>query len=660
MNEQQANRLFEQAIGALQSGQAAEAERTLKKLDNAIPSNPGIIYYLGVAASLQGRKEQAINIYDRVIRLHPQFVEAYNNKGLDLNSLGRHQEASEQFKKAIQIRSDFVEAYQNLGVAFNSLCRYEDAVTQFLSVLRFRPNSSDALTSMGRSLAELNRHDEALSALFKAIEINPVDAKAFKNIGRLYSDAKLYDKSIDAYSKALAIDSDLEWTMGDFMHVQTKICDWRGYDQSVKNLARLIETGKKSTSPFPSLGFFDSAILQRKASEIYISHKYPIWRQKRMHSPKKPRTRVGYISGDFGDHAVAYLMSGVIESHDRSRVEVYGFDIGNLGQSAARTRIVSAFDKHYELSTLSDPQAIELIRGLQIDIIVDLTGHTKGARTTILANCPAPIQVNYLGYPGTMGAPYIDYIIGDSTLIPKELQHGYTEKIAYLPDCFQANDSSRTIAPAQTRASFGLDESSFVYGCFNQCVKFTPEVFSVWLSILKQVPNSVLWLIEESELQVQNLRKFAEENGVSSHRLIFTGKLPYAEHLARYALMDVALDTMPFNGGTTTSDALWGCAPVLTCIGETFAGRMTASLLNAIGLPELITQSLGEYESLAVELGTNPEKLAAIQKKLRDNRSMTPLFNTVRFTRNLENAYEKMLARHQEGLPPDHIYVPHS
>lgn len=366
---------------------------------------------------------------------------------------------------------------------------------------------------------------------------------------------------------------------------------------------------------------------------------------------------IGYISCDYAEHPVTYLTTGLIERHDRDRFNVYGLDIGHRASSPARDRIQSAFDEFYKLGDLSDVQAAEFIDNLGLDVLVDLTGHTKDARQNILARHPAALQVNFLGFPGTMGAPYIDYIIGDAVLIPEGNQEGFSEKVAYMPDCFQANDSRREIVKPRERIDFGLPENGFVFGCFNQSFKFTPQIFATWMSILKEVPESVLWLIEENELQVTNLKKLAVNEGVSSDRIIFTGRLPYPEHLARYALMDLALDTLPFNGGTTTSDALWGGAPVITCIGETFAGRMAASILSAIGLPELITDSLDEYKCLAIELATKPAKLDDIRKKLIKNRLTTPLFDTERFTRNLEKAYEAMVARHRDGLVPDHFSV---
>lgn len=690
MNENQANQFFEQAVGLLQAGKLVEAERILKRIDHALPSQPSIIYYLAIAASLQGKKESAINLYSRVIQLYPQFVEAYNNRGLDLNALGRCQEAADSFHMAIQIRPDFVEAHSNLGVVLNELGSYEEALASFLAVLQMLPNHVDALVNVSTSLLHMKRYAEAEQVLLKAVSVNPEDVTAITNMGNLYALLKRWDEAAMAYQKALELEPnrsdalsglgtlcaetkqwdaaislctkalqlkpDTKWLAGTLLHSRMQVCDWQGFDASVSCVFSNLELGRKALMPFPNLGLASSIAQQKQCAEIYTrSELAPCARPRLRYEHCK--IRVGYMSCDFKRHPISYLMTGVIELHDRERFEIHGIDIGRDDRSDERQRLLQAFDRMHDVSAMSDPEIAELIRELEIDVLIDLTGLTSGARTNILASHPAPVQINYLGFPGTMGAPFIDYIIGDPILIPPEAQVGYSEKIAYLPECFQANDSQRAIGQVRDRASFGLAASAFVFGCFNQCFKITPQIFSVWLSVLKQVPGSVLWLIEESETQANNLRSYAAAQGFSVDRLIFTGKLPYAEHLARYALMDLALDTLPFNGGTTTSDALWGGAPVLTCIGETFAGRMAASLLNTVGLPELVTQSLESYEALAVALATNPGKLDTIRQTLAANRLTMPLFDTQRFTRHLENAYEQMMDRSRQGLPPDHIYA---
>lgn len=624
MNEVKANQYLDQALELLKQGHADQAEVLLKKIDSAIPSHPRIVYFLGVCASMQGNKAKAIAFYDRVIRIYPQFVEAYNNRGLDLLALGRYRDALRSFYEAIGMRPDFVEAYLNLGVV----------------------------------LVRLGQYDEAMTAYRHSLELRANNPNAFSNLGDLYLLRDQSAEALQSYVNAFALDPDTKWLGGSIILTRMKLGNWPGLNEVIKTTLERVQAGERASQPFPMLSFSPSLMLQKKCAEVYSQSEYSMSTRHHMQLARHMRIRLGYLSCDFKEHPVSYLMAGVLATHNRDRFEVIGFDIGEPVDSSTRQRVVATFDDFERVGDRSDDEIAELIHHHEIDILIDLVGHTKGARTGILARKPAPIQVNYLGFPGTMGANFIDYVIGDPLLIPQEFQSGYSEKVVYLPECFQANDNKRLIAPVKDRSYYGLSDSVFVFGAFTQGIKLTADVFTIWLSILKQVPDSVLWLVKENDDQVNNLRAFANRQNVSTDRLIFAGKLPYAEHLARYALVELALDTVPFNGGATTSDALWGGAPVLTCVGEAFAGRMSASLLNTVGLPELITTSLTEYEAMAVDLATNPAKLNAIRQKLKDNRLTSSLFDTPRFTRHLENAYEQMLERHLKRLAPDHIYVP--
>lgn len=695
MNEQQANQLFAQAFQALQAGKPVEAERILKKLDNAIPGNPGIIYYLGVTASLQGRKEQAINIYERVIRLNPQFVEAYNNQGLDFDYLGMHQEAAARFKRALEIRSDFVEAYQNLGVSLNHLKRYEEALQSFLRALHLRPNFGDALVSMGGALIGLKRYTDAEQALKSAIDINPGDSKAYYNLGMLLVEVKRYDEarlayeealhlnpqytdayqnlaalhstlgahteSISAYKKALDLDSSIKWLPGLLLHAEMKICDWHAYAQSLEKLISPDMLKNRVAAPFTLLGLPSSPLAQKVCAETYTHsetqppHYTP---QPSLQVRHHNKTRIAYLSADYYSHATIHLMSELFELHDRGNFEVFGICYGRSPQDQVRAQVAAKFDQFIEIGDKTDAEIAELIRSLEIDIAVDLKGHTQDARLGIFASRIAPVQLHYLGYPGTTGAQFIDYLIADSTLIPEDHQIGYTEKIVYLPDTYQVNNRLLEIAKTtDTRQDHGLPEEGFVFCCFNNNWKITPDLFDIWMKILIQVDQSVLWLFMENATAASNLIKEAISRGVNPDRLIFANKLPIDQHLARHKHADLFLDTIYCNAHTTASDALRSGLPVLTKLGNTYAGRVASSLLNAIGLPELITHTVDEYEALAINLATKPDRLSIIKSKLATNRNTTPLFDTPRFVRNLENAYKQMLERHQQGLMPDHIYV---
>lgn len=660
MNETQANQLFEQAIAELQTGKPAAAETILKKLDKAIPSNVGIIYYLGVAASLLGRKEQAIGIYDRVIRLNPKFIEAYNNKGLDLTYLGNYIEATASFESAIQLRPDFIEAYQNLGVAFNELKLYEKALHTFLNALHLSPNNADVLTGMGSSLIGLKRYTDAEDVLRKAIEIDNNNSQAHYNLGVLYSDTQKYVDCISAYSKSLKLDNHIKWLQGLLLFAKMQICDWNDYSTATNELLCSVNNKTKCATPFTLLGLPSSLAEQKLCAEIYTNSKYspPTQRAKARPKPNQDRIKIAYCSADFFNHATAYLMAELLELHDRSRFEIIGVCYGRSPSDKMRNRLAKSFDKFFEVANQSDQEIAKLIQDMEVDIAVDLKGHTQDSRLGIFASRPAPIQIHYLGYPGTIGASFIDYLIADPVLVPEQHRQFYKEKIVYLPDSYQVNDRLRSIGPSNcSRHILGLPEQGFVFCCFNNNWKITPDIFDLWMSILKQVDGSVLWLFKDNDAAANNLMQEAKIRGIEPDRLVFAEKLPLEQHLARLKHADLFLDTIHCNAHTTASDALWAGLPVLTKIGDTYASRVASSLLKAIGLPELISHSLKEYETMAIGLATNVRKINAIKQKLSDNRLSTPLFDTPRFTKNLESAYQQMMQRHQVGLSPDHIFV---
>jgi predicted O-linked N-acetylglucosamine transferase (SPINDLY family) len=436
-----------------------------------------------------------------------------------------------------------------------------------------------------------------------------------------------------------------------------RVCSWHDFDSDLERFERIVESGTGAVAPFVFCVASSSALLQRRNAQLQTSHR------RRRNSPLPPlpsyeheRIRLGYFSADFHEHATAHLMAGLIESHDRTRFEVVGFSFGDSVRDSMRTRLEGAFDRFIEVDTIPDAAVAALARSLEIDIAVDLKGFTEDARPEIFAMRPAPIIVNYLGYPGTLGADYVDYLIADSVLVPEEDRQHYAEKIAYLPHSYQANDRKRPIAAeTPSAADCGLPDRAFVFCCFNASYKITPEVFDVWCLLLNRIAGSVLWLLHDNAAAVKNLRAEAAARGIAPNRLIFAERLRLADHLARHRRADLFLDTLPCNAHTGASDALWAGLPILTCRGETFAGRVAASLLDSAGLPELITPNLEAYEEMALELAMNPERLARFKEKLAANRLTCPLFDTERFARAIESAYQTMWMRHRLGLPPEHM-----
>jgi predicted O-linked N-acetylglucosamine transferase (SPINDLY family) len=561
--------------------------------------------------------------------------------------------------QSIQLKPDYAEAWFARGIALQDLKQYEEALASYEQAIKLTPYFAEAWSNRGLTLQALKRYDEAISHYEQAIQLKPDYAEAWSNKGFTLYKLKRYEEAIAHYDKALSFRPNIDWLLGDLLHAKMKICNWSGLIESLDVISKKLVAEEWIATPFVLLSLIDNNWQHKKCSEIYIQSRYPFNPVLKpiLKRPQSHKIRVGYFSADFKNHPVAILTAELFELHDRSQFEIYGFSFGVDDKSPMRLRLSQTFNQFIDVSDMSDLEIAELSRNLQIDIAVDLGGHTQNSRTGIFSYRAAPIQISYIGYIGTMGAEYYDYLLADKTTIPDELQNFYTEKIAYLPS-YQVNDRKRTISERQfTREELGLPETGFVFCCLNDNYKILPSAFDGWLRILNAVEGSVLFLLADNEWAKANLIDEASLRGLDTTRLIFGGRISAEEYRSRYLVCDLFLDTFPYNAGTTASDALWVGLPVLTLMGQSFVSRMAASLLNAIGLPELITNTQKEYEALAIELATNPQKLAEIKLKLANNRLTTPLFDTPRFTKNLESAYLKMHERYLEGLPPECIYV---
>lgn len=654
---QRAKEHFVVGLEALEKQAYAQAAVAFEQSLTYIPERASTLINLQAVYVKLKRLDEAWDLTERILRLEPSSPEAYLNAGNVLKERFEWSGAREYFDKAIALSPRYESAWNNRGALFLQNRMFAEAEHDFKRALELNPNNDEIHNNLGNLYLSLKNYKKAEESYKNALRISR-SGHALFNLGSLYAaEHKDFDRAISCFEEAVQSTYSIDWLAGAYLASKARVCDWNGFSALRDGVREGVETNRASIIPFDALCFFASPQLLKRSAELYVERKCVQSKYTKTRYEHK-KIRIGYLSSDFSDHAVSHLMAGVFRCHDSELFEMHGFDIGFDDESNVRRRVVGSFFKFHSISSMTDQEASDLIRQQEIDILIDLNGHSRWARTELLARKPAPIQVNYLGFPGTMGAPaFMDYIIADEVLIPPDCQNQYSEKIIYLPDSFQANDSERAIGGNRGRASFGLDDSCFVFGCFSHSGKLNPETFGVWASILKGVPDSVLWLINENPRQVDNLRSFVANLGVDLDRLVFTDPLPYSEHLARYQLIDLVLDTMPFNGGTTTSDALWGGAPVLTCIGECFSGRMSASLLSAINLPELITHSVQEYEERAIELAMNRESLGKIRQKLANNRLVTPLFDTERFTKNLEAAYRAVWSRHQAGMAPDHIFV---
>lgn len=496
-------------------------------------------------------------------------------------------------------------------------------------------------------------------ALTNALILEPNYIEAHRDKGTILLELKRYTETLASYDTAISLQPNIEFLHGSRLHTKMQICQWDHFSKLLTQLTKKIENHEKVCIPFSVLSLTDNPVLQRKAAEIYIQEKYSSPNSlTTLHKyPKHPKIRIGYFSADFRNHPVAYLTAELFETHDRNKFEITAFSFGPDSTDSMRLRLENGFDHFLDVRHLSDKEVALLSRDKEIDIAIDLGGHTEHARTGIFALRAAPIQLSYIGYLGTMGAYFYDYLIADKTIIPEQNQQFYSEKIIYLPS-YQVNDSKQTISDKVfTRKEMGLPETGFVFCCFNNNYKITPQTFDSWIRILNQVKDSVLFLYGDNDLAKTNLKKEALSRGLNPERLIFGKRLPIPEYLARYRSADLFLDTLPYNAGTTASDALRMGLPILTCTSHSFASRYAASLLTAVDLTELITTSPEQYEALAIKLATHPDILKHLKSKLSANLPNSPLYDIKAFTRHIESAYTTIYENHLSELVPENIYI---
>jgi len=609
----------------------------------------------GAALSALKRHTEALASYDRALAITPTLVEALNNRGGALKDLGRFDEALASYDRALAIKPDLAITHYNRGTALSALRRNEEALASYDRALVLKRDFAEALNNRGGALSALKRHEEALPSYDRALAIEPAFAEALQNRGAALTYLGRHEAAIKDLERALNLNADLPFAKGMLLHSRMHCCDWRTFEDESGRVIAEVRAGQRGAEPFALLGISDSAPDQLRCSQTWVHDQCPptastVWTGGQY---RHERIRVAYVSSNFREHPLGHLMAALFEQHDRERFETIAVSFGPDDHSAMRSRLKGAFERFIDVQQYSDREVANLMREMEVDVAVDRNGFTTGSRPGIFALRPAPIQVSYLAYPGTMGADYIDYLIADEVVIPREQQAWYTERVVYLPDTYLVNDSMRRIAQrTPTRTDVGLPDRGFVFCSFNNNYKITPQVFEVWMQLLRQVESSVLWLLEGNRAAQGNLRREAMARRIDPHRLVFAARITHEDHLARHRLADLFLDTLPCNAHTTASDALWAGLPVLTCMGTTFAGRVAASLLRAIGLPELITHSLDDYKSLALQLASDPMRLGEIRQKLASNRETWPLFDTDRFRRHIEAAYIEMQERHQRGEPP--------
>lgn len=640
-------------------GEMQAAERAYLKAIELDRQHQKSHFNLGLVYHMAGNLNKALASYDEALGINPGYSDALNNKGNVLKALGDLQGAYKCYSDAATIKPS-ATTYYNIGLLLQMLGRTEDAVEAYQCAVKYNANYSEAWTGLGFALHKQGSYMQAVEAYKKALALTPDNPEVWNSLGITYKKLKLLEPAIECFARAVSIQPDFSDALGSLVQNKLHVCDWKHIDAVFSAVEASINQGGKLV-PFNILATPLSAKVQKQCAAQYTAHNFP---------PTLPLTgvntryqhtkiRVGYFSADLHNHATAYLMADLFERHDKSAFEIIGFSFGSESNDEMALRVRQAFDAFYDVGGMSDADIAKLAVAKEIDIAVDLKGYTRGARPGIFAYMPAPVQVNYLGYPGTLGAPYIQYLIADKVLIPTEERVNYTEKIAYMPDTYQVNARRKVLEPnALTRQDHGIPEHAFVFCCFNNNYKITPDVFDIWLRLLREVAHGVLWLFEANPSATVNLKARAQAECISPERLIFAKKVPQEMHLSRYYHADLVLDTFHYNAHTTTSDALWVGCPVLTCLGKTFPGRVAASILEAFGMPELITTTLEDYFDLAKQLALDTARLKAIRQKVSAHRDTQALFDIDRYTTHIEYLYRQMYQRHQDGLTIDHLEVP--
>ncbi len=638
-------------------------EEALVSYDRALVLQPNLVealYNRGNALYALKRFDEALGSYDRAVAVQPKHAKAIYNRANTLAKMQRFDEALVNYNQVIALDPGYAEALYNRGNTLRELKRFNDALDSYSRAISIRGDDGNSFSNRGVTLHELGRFDEAVADFDRALGLRADDPDILCNRGNALVELKRFDDALASYDRALTIDKAHPYALSGLAFTANNMCDWDRRAFLLETIKEHVTEGRSIVSPFVVIGYSDDPALQLQCAKNYVSHTVPscpkpLWSGEKWRHQK---LRVAYLSADFHSHPTASLMAELFELHDRSRFEIVGVSFGKDDRSEMRRRLAAAFDVFQDVRERSDSEIANYLRKSEVDIAIDLKGYTLGARPGILAKRPAPIQVNYLGYPGTMGASFIDYIIADPVILPFDQQQFYTEKIVQLPDSYQPNDSKRKASDRlPSRQSLGLPEGAFVFCCFNNNWKISPEVFDVWMRLLMQVEKSVLWLLSDNAVAERNLCKEAERRGIAAARVVFARRVPIEEHLARHRFADLFLDTSPCNAHTTGSDALWTGLPVLTCKGDAFAGRVAASLLRASGMPELVVENLKEYETRALQIARNPGILADLKGKIERHRSAYPLFDSKSFVSNIEAAYTQMSEIWQRGERPRNFLV---
>jgi len=642
---------LDQAIGAHRSGNLLEAERGYTTILKGSKTHPVALHMLGLLHAQRGNFADAEPLLKKAARVDASNPDVLFNYANVLRALDKTDDALAWLAKVIALSPNFADAYLNRGAILMARKEPQAAIAEFDRAIAIAPSGA-AFANRGSALQQLGQLDEAQDSYQRAVALAPSNPQYHFVLSEVLGQMGRHDEAIGALERTVALDKAFPFALSKLVDSRRRRADWRNFEREQAGLDEAVESGV-AIDPFMFLHASSSPARQLTCARTFVANVAPERSAARTRMPSPlSRLRIGYMSADFRNHATGHLMVGVIEEHDRECFEVSAISYGPDDRSELRDRLKAAFERFEDVSHLPDEDVVKLIRQLDIEVLVDLGGFTAGARPRILAHRAAPIQVNYLGYPGTMGASYMDYVMADPIIVPEAEQTYYQEKVIYLPDSYQATDAKRSLANVPARREVGLPDDAFVYCGFNRTSKITPVMFDVWMRLLAKTAGSVLWLLDGEPIAKENLKREAVARGIAAERIVFAPHAPADAHLARHQLADLYLDTLPYNAHTAASDALWAGLPVVTCLGTAFAGRVAASILNAVGLPELVTQSLDDYESLALRIAHDSELRTALRSKLASQRTTWPLFDTPRMTRNIEKALNEMWRRHCAGEAP--------
>ena len=651
---------IEEILKLLKKKNLIEAEKKCEKLLEIADKNFEFLNLYAVILFQLKKYDDSILKWQKAIKINPQYHFGYNNLGNVFFIKKDYENALKNYNEAININLNYHEAFHNKGNVYLKLKKISAALESFDSAIKLKNDYIPAIKSKAYLLTKLKRLEESLIEWDKLVEHNPQDPKNYIQRGDVFTDLNRLDEAVKNYSKAIIFQSEDTFLTGNLLHVKSRMCDWANQEDDLKELENKIKQKKKVSPPYPITTFFDSPFLQFEVSKLWsdeyrIDHKL----DNNFKNKKSNKIKLAYFSADYRTHAMGHLMVRMLELHDKSKFELHGFYFGPPinKNDLIQKRILNCFDNFVDINLMSDFEVTELTRSLNIDISIDLMGHTGNSNRFGIFLCKsAPIQISFLGYPGTTGSKNIDYLVADQTLIPKNHQNFYSEKIIYLPDTYQPNEETKKISEAPlNKKKLGLPDDKFIFCNFNSHQKITPRIFKIWMDILKKNQNSVLWLLKDNIFSEKNLISALVAENIEPERLIFADHLPLDQHLSRMKFADLFLDTFPYNAHTTCSDAIRVNLPIVTKIGESFASRVSASLLKTINMTDLVTTNDNEYTQLSIDISKNSNLLNKIKKKMEENKRQSNLFKTDTFTKNLEKSYQKVYENYFNGVEPQNI-----